>query len=93
LEVIVSSVMFTLGWQEGHLACKNMGGGGGRHWLVRIEWHPAGWLVCLPLLIFACSIKSRSSLLALTHSAGPGKKGPYGCGVVVVYKCVMIVIL
>jgi len=22
-------------------------------WLVRMEWRPAGWSVCLPLLIFA----------------------------------------
>jgi len=22
-----------------------MGDGGGGHWLVRMEWHPAGWLV------------------------------------------------
>jgi len=24
-----------------------------------MEWHPAGWTVCLPLLIFPCTIKSR----------------------------------
>jgi len=29
-----------------------MGDGGGGHWLVRIKWRPAGWSVCLPLLIF-----------------------------------------
>jgi len=23
--------------------------GGGGHWLVRMEWHPAGWSVCLPV--------------------------------------------
>jgi len=23
-----------------------------------MEWHPAGWSVCLPLLIFPCTIKS-----------------------------------
>jgi len=33
-----------------------MGDGGGGHWLVRMEWHPAGWSVCLPLLIFLCTI-------------------------------------
>ena len=44
------------------------GDGGGGHWLVRMEWHPAGWLVCLPLLIiFPCTIKCRSSLLAPAH--------------------------
>ena len=43
------------------------GDGGGGHWLVRMEWRPAGWSVCLPLLIF----QSRSSLLALAHPGGP----------------------
>jgi len=44
------------------------------HWLVRMEWHPAGWSVCLPLLIFPCTIKSRSSLLAPAHPGGTGKR-------------------
>ena len=48
--------------QEGHLACKKMGDDGGGHWLVQMEWLPAGWSVCLPLLIFPCTMKSRSSL-------------------------------
>jgi len=49
-----------------------MGGdGGSRHWLVRMEWRPAGWSVCLPLLIFPCTTKSRSPLLA---PGGPGKR-------------------
>jgi len=39
-----------------------------------MEWCPARWSVCLPLLIFLCAIKSRSSLLALAHPGGPGKK-------------------
>ena len=51
-----------------------MGGGGGGHWLVRMEWRPAGWSVCLPLLIVLCTIKSRSSLLALAHPGGPRKR-------------------
>jgi len=51
-----------------------MGDGGGRHWLVWMGWHPAGWSVCLPLLIFPCTIKSRSSLLAPAHQGGPGKR-------------------
>ena len=51
-----------------------MGDGGGGHWLVRMESRPAGWSVCLPLLIFPCTIKSRSSLLALAHPGGPGKR-------------------
>jgi len=54
---------------------KKYGGDGeGGHWLVRMEWRPAGWSVCLPLLISPCTIKSRSSLLALCHPGGPGKR-------------------
>jgi len=48
-----------------------VGGGGGGQWLFRTEWHPAGWSVCLPLLIFPCTIKSRSYLLAPAHPGGP----------------------
>jgi len=44
---------------------------------------PAGW--CLPLLIFPCSIKPRSSLLAPAHPVGPGKRATkwlwWWCGV------------
>jgi len=71
--------------QEGHPACKNMGDGGVSHWLVWMEWHPAGWSVCLPLLIFPCTIKSRSPLLAPVHLGGPGKRAikRLWCGVVV----------
>jgi len=36
--------------------------------------------VCLPLLISSCTIKSRSSLLALAHPGGPGKRAVNGCG-------------
>jgi len=43
------------------------GDGGGGHWLVWMEWRPAGWSVCLPLLMFPCTIKSRSSTLAPAH--------------------------
>jgi len=61
------------------------GYGRGGHWLVRMEWCPAGWSVCLPLLIFHCTIKSRSSLLALAHPDGPRKMAVkcLWCGVVV----------
>jgi len=55
-------------------SCKNMGDGGGGHCLVRMKWHPAGGSVCLPLLIFPCTIKSISSLLAPAHPGGPGKR-------------------
>ena len=30
--------------------------------------------MCLPLLVFPCTIKSRSSLLAPAHPGGPGKR-------------------
>ena len=64
-----------LGGRKGmHLACKKRRDGGGWHWLVRMEWRPAGWSVCLRLLIFPCTTKSRSSLLALAHPGGPGKR-------------------
>jgi len=62
-----------VGRQEGHPACKKMGDGGRGHWLVRMEWRPTGWSVCLPVLIFPCTIKSRSSLLAPAHPDGPWK--------------------
>ena len=39
-----------------------------------MEWCPAGWSVCLPLLIFPCTIKSRNSPLAPAHPGGPGKR-------------------
>jgi len=75
--VLVAFSALTLldGRQEGHPARKRYGGcGGGGHWLVRMEWYPAGWSVCLPLLISRCTIKSRSSLLAPADPGGPGKR-------------------
>jgi len=54
--------------------CKKWGDDGGGHWLVRMEWRPAGWSVCPPLLIFPCTIQSRSSLLSPAHPGGPGKR-------------------
>jgi len=68
----------TVGWAAGRASglWKIWGGwwSGSGHWLVRTEWCPAGWLVCLPLLIFPCTIKSRSSLLAPAHLGDPGKR-------------------
>jgi len=56
-----------------------------------MEWRPAGWCVYLrlPVLIFPCTIKSRSSLLAPAHPGGPGKMAVkwLWCGVVVVRHC------
>jgi len=80
--------MLLAGRQEGHPACKKYGeDGGGGHCLDQMERHPAGWSVCLPLLIFPCTIKSRSSRLAPAHPGGPGKRAVKRswCGVVVCY--------
>jgi len=74
LIVAFSALTLLVGWQEAHPAGKNMGDSGGGHWLVWMEWRPAGWSVCLPLLIFPCTIKSRNSLLAPAHPGGPGKR-------------------
>jgi len=63
-----------LGGRKGIRPIKYMGNGGGGHCLVRMEWRPAGWSVCLPLLIFPCTIKFRSSLLAPAYPGGPGKR-------------------
>ena len=74
LMVAFSALTLLVGRQEEHLARKNMGGGGVGHWLVRMEWRRAGWSMCLPLLIFPCTMKSRSSLLAPAHPGSPGKR-------------------
>ena len=67
--VAFSAFTLLVGRQGGHPACKKLGDGGGGHWLVRMEWHPARWLACLPLLIFPGTIKSRS------FSSGTGSPG------------------
>jgi len=72
--VAFSSLTLLVGRQEGHPACKKWGDGGGGLCLVRMEWQPARRSVCLPLLIFPCTIKSRSSLLAPAHAGGPGNR-------------------
>ena len=41
--------------------------------VIYTECRPSGWSMCLPLLIFPCTIKSRSSLLAPAHPGSPGK--------------------
>jgi len=63
-----------LGGKKGIRPVKKWWDGGGGHWLVRLEWHRARWSVCLPLLIFPCTIKSRSSFLAPAHLGGPRKR-------------------
>jgi len=56
-----------------------MGDSRGGHWLVRMEWPPAGWSVSASVNL-PCAIKSRSSLLAPAHPGGPGKRAVNGCG-------------
>ena len=63
-----------LGGRTGIRPVKNGWKGGGGQWLVRMEWCPAGLSVSLPLVIFPCTIKSRSSLLAPAHPGGPGRR-------------------
>ena len=63
-----------LGGRKGIRPVKKWGDGGGGHWLVRMEWRPAGQSVCLPLLIFPCTMKFRSSLLAPAHPGDPRKR-------------------
>ena len=75
LLLIFCALTLLFGWHEGYPACKKWGDGGGGHWLVRREWHQAGSSVCLPLLIFPWTIKSRSSLLAPVDPGGSRKKG------------------
>jgi len=65
------------GWAGRNIICihyAHMGDGVSGHWLVRMEWRPAGCSVCLPLLISPCTMKSRSSLLAPAHPGGPWKR-------------------
>jgi len=56
VDIAFSALTLLVGRQEGHPACKKWGDGGGGHWLVRMEWRPARWSVCLPLLIFPCTM-------------------------------------
>jgi len=44
--------------------------------------------VCLPVLTFPCTIKSRSSLLAPAHPGGPGKMVVGWCGGFQLLHCV-----
>jgi len=63
-------------FQFSGLLMLSMGDGGGGHCLVWMEWRPARWSVCLPLLIFPCTIKSRLQKFSSgTGSPGwPGKR-------------------
>ena len=54
--IAFSALTLLVGWQEGHPACKKMGGWW-RWALVSSNGCPTGWSVCLPFLIFPCTIK------------------------------------
>ena len=89
-----SPLTLLVGRQEEHPARKEIWGDGGvGHWLIRMEWHPARWSVCLPLLISPCTIRSRSSLLAPSHPGGPGKQGHKTVVVVVVVVVMALTIV
>ena len=53
---ILPSVLWQcwLGSRKDIQTVKNMGDSGGVHWLVRIEWRPAGWSVCLCVCLCVC---------------------------------------
>jgi len=63
-----SALTLLVGRQEEHPACKKYGGE--RRWALV---SPDG-VAPLPLLIFPCTMKSRSSLLAPAHPGGPRKR-------------------
>jgi len=74
-----------LGSRKGIRPVKKWGDGGGGHWLVGqwMEWRPAGWSVCLPVLIFPCSIKPEVLFWHLLTQIVQEKGLCNGCGVVV----------
>jgi len=72
--VAFSDLTPLVGRQEGHPACKKSGDGGGGHWLVWMEWRLAGWSVCLPLLVFPCTIKSEVVFWDRLNRVVPEKK-------------------
>jgi len=79
-----SALTLLVGRQEGHPACKKMGWW--RWALVSPDGVvPSRMVFGLPLLIFPCTVKSRSSPLAPAHADGPRKRAVtrLWCGVAV----------
>jgi len=69
-----------LGGRKGIRPVK-MGGGGGGHWLVRMEWCPAGWSVCASVnLPLHYKVHKFSS-----GTGSPGWSWKKGCKTVVVW--------
>ena len=71
-----------------YVVCLYVGG----HWLVQMEWRRARWSGCLRLLVFPCTIESRSSLLAPARPGGPGKMTVMVVGVPICYTVCPIVL-
>jgi len=63
-----------------------MGDDGGRHCLVQMEWRPAGWSVCLPLLIFPLHHKVQKFSSGTSSPGWSRKKGRKTVVVVVLCK-------
>jgi len=84
---VVPSVLWhcRLGGRKGIWPVKN--GGWWRWALISPDGVAPSWTVCLPLLIFPCTLKSRGSLLAPAHPGGPGKRAVKR---LCVYVCVLI---
>jgi len=57
-----------VGWHKGHPACKKWGDGGGGHWLVRMEWHPAGWSMSASVNLPLHNIQWNSGIRASLQS-------------------------
>jgi len=62
-----SALTLLFGRQEGHSACKKWG-------MVEVGIHGVAPSRMVGVLIFLCTIKSRSSLLAPAHLHGPGER-------------------
>jgi len=77
LLINISALTLLVGWQEGHPACKKWGDGGGGYWLVQMKWLPAGWSVCLPLLIFPWRTHSPSRLAWSESWRPPGAQSAF----------------
>jgi len=71
-----------VGRQEGHLACKKWGDGGGGHWLVWMEWRPVGWSVSasVNLLLHHKVQKFSSGTGSRVWSRKQGRKMVVWCG-------------